>query len=1028
MGTGDWAGLRYDSRRFSERILRCYDSPPFGRFAMNPRAIALLMVFASVCAAAPVAAQTPALLRSYRITTWQSGDGITFGAVRAIVQDRDSYIWLASDAGLVRFDGFRFATSDLVAGPRQLPAGALRSVYITRDGSVWAPYGNGRGIYRISHGEVRDVFLAKEITGFVNAMTEDRRGSLWVAHDNGLHRFLGNRWESVSLPVSSTRTTFRALDVREDQSGTMWVATSRGLFARSVDGSFTKIEEIAGPVQGISEDPTGHIWITDETTGFRGIDEPMPNPPWRGRGMTLLHDHAGKLWVATTGQGLWEVDARSSNPAQVTIRKITTQAGLVSDELKGFLEDRDGNIWVGAIQGLSRLTPYKVRSVSDVGVVRAVALRSNDNGLVGTTSGLIELSGVSASSEGKRTLVSSSPIRALHIANDETVWAATDKGLSRMARGGLEPVVVPGLTLARIGSIDSDGNTLWLCDATEGLIRMTSGRAERVSIAGMSQPVLVHVDGVHRVWVAFPGGNLGMLDTNGGVHIYGQNQGLPSGQINVIYHDRRGELWIGGEGGISHLVDDRFQTVTSAQGLPDRPLMSLVDDDAGDIWMAFAFRGFIKLAPKDIFRALKDPSYRLQYRLFNTSDGTAGFPYLVPIPAAKGRSGPLWFATTRGITIFDPEQLRSASSPTPGPPLIEGVTADDRRYSAAAGTALPARTSRLRIDYTVVRTSPMEQTAAGNATAARIRFRYRLDGFDTDWVDGTGPRQALYTNLGPGRYRFRLQTAGDSATWNDQETDWSFSIQPMFYQTPWFYFACVLALALSAFGAWQFRMRQMRRQVQKELALVFGERIRLSREIHDTLMQNMFGVALQLDAAASHLPASALPVRVRLQRVRRQIEEHIAEARRSILNLRAPALDKHDLVGALRECGDRLTAGKVPLVFTVNGTPRPCSSRIETHILRIGHEAVANAVRHADASRVQMDVRFDDSSLCLRVADDGRGFDPAQPSDGMHYGLLSMRERAADAGGRCTIESTPGGGVEVVAEFPLSRYVGEERG
>lgn len=1001
---------------------------PFGRFAMNLRAIALLMVFASVSAAAPVAAETPALLSRYRITSWQSGDGITFGAVRAIVQDGDSYIWLASDAGLVRFDGFRFATSDLVAGPRQLPEGALRAVYITRDGSLWAPYGGGRGIYRIFHGEVRDVFLQKEITGFINAMTEERSGALWVAHDGGLHRLQGNRWESVSLPVSSTPTTFRAFDVREDQFGTVWVATSRGLFARPLDGDFTKIKDIAGPVQGISEDRTGHIWITDEITGFRGIDEATANPPWRGRGMTLLHDHAGKLWVATTGQGLWEVETRSTGAAPGTIRKITTEAGLVSDELKGFLEDRDGNLWIGAIQGLSRLTPYKVRSVSDVGVVRAVAVRSNGTALVGTTSGLIELSGVSASSEGKRTRLSSSPIRALHVVNDDTAWAATDKGLSRVGRGGLTSVVVPGLSLTRISSIDSDGSTLWLCDETEGLIRLTSERGEQVSLAGMSQPVLVHVDGLHRVWIAFSAGYLAMIDADGAIHRYDQKEGLPSGRINVIYHDSSGEVWIGGEGGISRFAGTRFLTLTTQQGLPDRPVMALVDDSAGDLWMAFAMRGLVKLAPKEISHALNDPSYRVQYRVFNTSDGTAGFPYIVPTPAAKARSGALWFATTRGITILDPETLRNELSPTPGRPLIEGVTANDRRYLAVAGTELPARTGRLRIDYTVVRTSPLEQTAAANATAARIRFRYRLEGFDTDWVDGTGPRQALYTNLGPGHYRFRLQTAGDSAIWNDGETTWSFSIQPVFYQTPWFYVTCVLALALSAIGAWRFRVRQVRRQVQKELALVFGERIRLSREIHDTLMQSMFGVALQLDAASRHLPSSASPARMHIHRIRRQIEEHIAEARHSILNLRAPVLDRHDLIGALRECGDRLTAGKVPLVVTVNGTPRPCASRVETHVLRIGHEAIANAVRHANAHRVQMDIRFDDASLYLRVADDGRGFDPAQPSDGMHYGLLSMRERAADAGGRCTIESTPGGGVEVMAEFPLSRYVGEERG
>src|SRR6185436_4099760 len=238
------------------------------------------------------------------------------------------------------------------------------------------------------------------------------------------------------------------------------------------------------------------------------------------------------------------------------------------------------------------------------------------------------------------------------------------------------------------------------------------------------------------------------------------------------------------------------------------------------------------------------------------------------------------------------KELPRSQDSAPAPPRIEGLTADDRRYSLTSDLVLPPRTSRLKIDYTVMSLSSLE----------RIRFRYRLDGFDTQWVDGTGPRQALYTNLPPGAYRFRLQASANSANWNDAEADWSFSIRPMFYQTRWFYVVCAAALVLLGRWAWRLRMRQAR----KELALVYGERLRLSREIHDTLLQSLCGVGLQLDAAAHKLrdSPSFVPVRSHLQRIQRQIEEYISEARQSIWDLRSPTLERRNLVEALQHTGD----------------------------------------------------------------------------------------------------------------------------
>jgi signal transduction histidine kinase len=515
------------------------------------------------------------------------------------------------------------------------------------------------------------------------------------------------------------------------------------------------------------------------------------------------------------------------------------------------------------------------------------------------------------------------------------------------------------------------------------------------------------VDEADRVWIAFSDGIVRRLDPDGRTAQFGPAEGLTHATVHAIHHDRAGDLWVGGTAGLSLLRGSRFETVALLDEGPFRTIAAVSDDDAGDLWVGVAFVGFLRVTREDVTRAIDDQSHRLRYRLYNTGSGYPDQRLSNSGTVRDPLNDALWFVTSRGVTVLDPRELRNKPAGTPHPPRIEGLTADNRRYNTGSEVSLPPRTSRLRIDYTVVSLSSLE----------RIRFRYRLDGFDDNWVDGSGPRQAYYTNLPPGQYRFRVQASTNAAAWNEAETDWAFAIQPMFYQTRWFYSLVALAVALSAMGAWRLRVRHVR----TELAAVFGERIRLSREIHDTLLQSLVGIALQLDSASHDVEQPASRTRAQLVNMRRQVEHYIREVRQSIWDLRSPALDRHGLVGALRATGERLTEGKTRFALTVIGTPRACPSRVETHALRIGHEAVMNAVRHAHAREVHMEIGFEDDVLRLRVVDDGRGLGAggAASSDPAHYGLVSMKERAADAGGRCTIESLPGSGVQVVAEFPL---------
>jgi ligand-binding sensor domain-containing protein len=969
--------------------------------------LALLIALLTAATAHPLAAAPSIVpLQGYRIRSWLGSEGLRLGNVRQIVQDQDGYLWLASSAGLVRFDGVRFSTTGLVEGV-DLPAVQSRTVFIARDGALWVGYGSGQGAYRIRDGRVLGTYLQHQIAGVISAISEDSHGGIWIAHDQGLHVIRDDHIAPVRLPFS--KPDHRVFDVHEDRSGVLWVSAATGLYRRAGDGTFELTSEITDSVFtfSMSEDQTGRMWVTDSAHGFRPADGAASRDV-AGRGMNVFFDRKGNLWVATFGQGLWKV-GRDAAGGPMTIARATVDAGLLSDELSGFFEDRDGNLWVGANVGLHRLTPNKAAAVSDVGVVYGVATDARGTAWLGGTAGLIALTMPRGGAGEQRQVVSTQEIRALHRSLTGVIWAATDTGLHQVKDGRLVRATVRGPQLTHVRAIASDRQArLWVSDDVEGLVSVTAGRAERARIedsGATARPTLVVVDSRDRLWLAATDGSLWMVQ-NGIASRFGSAEGLPHATIFTVHDSGDGQMWVGGDQGLSHFVNGRFETL-SGSSLPAARVLQVASDDTGDLWLGLPVVGFVRVNPQEIARALDDASYRLRYTVYTPSDGIAGEPdAFAGNGAAADREGRLWFVTGRGITVFDPRTLAGNRGFDAAPPRIEGVTVGNRWYGARPALELPAGVTNLRIDYARVNLSSFD----------RVSFRYRLDGVDTEWVDGTGRRQASYANLGPGTYRFRVQVTS-TGSWDDPETVWAFAIAPAFYQTWWFGGACLAVAALMVVGLWRLRVRQVR----KELAAVYNERVRLSREIHDTLLQSLAGVAMQLDAASSD-PGTSSRTQIAMVRMRRQLENYIQETRDSIWKLRSGAVDDRDIVTVLRGLGRRITSGHADFAVHVTGRPKSCDSKVRTEVERIAQEALMNAVRHAGARQIKLDVGFSDRTLRLSISDDGQGFDPStvRRSHGRHYGLIGMQERAAEVGGRCTIESRPGEGAHVVAEFPLS--------
>ena len=490
---------------------------------------------------------------------------------------------------------------------------------------------------------------------------------------------------------------------------------------------------------------------------------------------------------------------------------------------------------------------------------------------------------------------------------------------------------------------------------------------------------------------------------------YSEKDGIGGGQVTAILHSRAGTLWLVNYSGLHKFSGDRFERITVRNGLPSSRLFSILEDEAGDLWLGTAV-GIVNVKPDEIEKALKDPEHHISYRLFDRSDGLRGAPMALGHPtAARGQDGTLWFVTDSGVAIVDPKRLEASSMPTPT--ILEDVVVDGLAMGTMSTSALPAGAKRLEFQF----------TAVNLRSSSKVRFRYWLEGFDTAWVDAGARRAAVYTNLEAGEYRFRVM-ASDNGVWNSEEAIWGFHIQPVYYRTRTFYFACIAAAGLIIAGTWWQHVRRVRRR----MLLVVAERSRIARELHDTLLQSLVGCLLQFESITKMLETSPSSARHQLNVARDQVEHGIQEIRSSIWGLRSPGLDS-DLATEVQAIADRTAKGSgIGVDVVVHGALESSSLDIKRQLLRIVQEAFTNATRHSRATQIRAELQSENNELRIRVSDNGRGFDQEQiaskVADGVadRWGLITMHERARSIGARLQISSQPGLGTIVEIHAPLT--------
>lgn len=969
-------------------------------------ACTVLLALALAPAAKGAEDETPG--PSYVLTGWAAHDGAPDGDIWSMAQDASGFLWLGTTRGLVRFDGFEFVRWDDI-GSAPLPGGLVRAVLHGRDGSLWMGFADTAGVARLLDGRLTLYTRADGLPANVLALAEDASGTIWAGGRGGIARFSDEQWQAFDLHGADVYSLY--IDRRQ----TIWAGTATG--THRLSPGTTAFHTIAGSpdfVQSFAEDRAGTVWVTDTerivsslTPAQRpGLAAPvrLPAAGWR-----LLRDAEGDVWIAALGSGLLRLHPGSAG--RPVIERVVYERTLPGAP-RSLFQDRDRNIWVGMRGGgLLRLSEPVVRmdtrleGVTNDGV-RALTL--GPGGRVWAATG----HNVNVLGSDRHEAYPITQTMALHADRDGRVWAATHEGIGAIEGGRFRALRLPReVRLEQITSLTRDAaGTLWICSVEEGTLRLAAG--EITNFAGTEvggRPCGVSfADSRGRVWLGFTRGGVAVHD-DGRFRQFGDGDGLAPGGVLAIHEDAAGAIWIATATGLTRVIGDRLVTADARNGLPADIGSSLVDDGDGHIWLGTdSGAGLIRLNAGEMDRVAAERSHRIEYAIYDASDGLQGVLHWRSRPSAvRDAGGYLWFLTGTGISVVDPRRLPAPR--TPAGPVVERVTVDGTVHRHPGHLELPPGTSSIQVDYTTLALSG----------SSKLRFRHRLEGLNSEWVDAGRRRTASYTNLPPGHYRFQVAATGDGS-WPDEEpTAWAFTLHPPFYRTTPFYASCALALALVGWLLWSLRVRAIRRQ----FTLVLEERARVSREIHDSLLQDLGGIRLKLEALTSQVGGDHPPIGTALQTLHRQVGRCIREARHSIWELRFPRRDARDLPAGLEGlAGDlRLTDGRTVHV-SVHGTPRRCTAEVEEQLLRIAQEALGNAVRHGRSATIGLEVEYTDDTVTLRVVDDGVGFEPdaAAATDDRHWGLVNMRERALSIGARLHITSRPGAGTRVDVSAPLA--------
>ncbi len=949
-----------------------------------------------VAVAAPVfALELSTSLANYGRQAWAAENGLPQNTVQALAQTTDGFLWLGTEAGLVRFDGVEFQTYDRNSKPG-LPGDDVRCLLVAEDGALWI--GTNAGLARWKDGDVttfttqdglpddRIVALAEGSDGRILPWTEKgpahQEGEKFKPGQNGNgfpRTALPSQWErpgalvfDEQLPngvrVSGSRTSLnlaarlavgrelpgsRIQTIFADRENALWIGTNAGL-VRWVSGKadlFPVTDPLStASILALMEDREGNLWVGTETGGldvlrdqrFHTLD--MREGLSSDRITTVVEDSAGTLWAGTQEDGLNALGREKGGKDWRVAHNLTVNNGLASNVILSLAAAPTGDLWVGTPDGLSRIRANKVETYTSADglpddFVRSLLIDADGSLWIGTRRGLAH-------------------------------WNTVRRGLSGSRSGtGLETYTKQnGLGSDLVGAMARDAKgDLWVA-----------------TLAGLSR---LHGNSVSNFTTA---------------------DGLSSNIVTALLPRADGTLLIGTQDhGWDTWNGEKF-SASKDGGVELTAIHSILSDGIGHLWFATG-QGIARCDWNETDGAGSQGRCS-NWIEFGAADGLEGRETAMNShPSAwRSREGRLWFATPKGLVEVDPAHF--PVNLIPPPVAVERLQVDDVTQPLhGAGSWLTVAAGRVHFEF--------DYAGLSFVAPQKVRYRYMLEGFDHDWTDAGTRRTAYYTNIPPGRYTFRVQAANNDGLWNTTGAAVSFELRPHFYQTLWFYALLLATLA----GTVLLVLKRRLYVAERQFKAVLGERSRIAREIHDTLAQGYVGVSVQLEVLVELLRQRRMEdASKQLDQTRDYVRNGLADARQSIWALRTQDGNETIMPVKLRRMAEEAGVDGLAARFSLFGAYRPLPAETEREVARIAEEAIRNVKKHAHASELRIQLEYGPEAITLEIRDNGRGgaLERAAEASPGHFGLTGMRERAAEIGARLELSSAEGEGTAIRLRVP----------
>ena len=957
-------------------------------------------------------------LPQYVRDRWERSRGFVAGPVYGITQTSDGYLWIAAEQGVVRFDGVRFQLFQALQ-PTSTTDSAALSVLPDPDGGLWT------WLRRAALLRLRDGAFSNALNNpgppelRFGLMAKGNDGAFLLADTRlGLQVWRAGRIETVLAREALPRPFITA--VAQTPDGEIWLGTHNAGLVRVQGGRAVPVSGVM-PTQINCLVPDGRngLWIGADDGIFRWdggrVTRATTTPDaGRTRALAILKDRDANVWVGTS-DGLVRIDARGA---------LSFERRESSSAVTALFEDREGNLWVGDTRGIERWRDAAFASFTPVDPVMAGSM-----GPVFTDAA--DRVWFAPAAGGGLYWLRDGNVGDVPALRGDVIYSIAGDGAGILVgrqRGGMTRVRAQGATFIAETYTDRDGlaqnqvfavhgarnGDVWAGTIGRGASRLRHGAFTTYTTKdGLASntvaAVLDTADGA--VWFATPNG--ASVLSPAGWRRYSTADGLPSNDVNTLHEDAARNVWIGTAAGLAVMREGRVPSLPGVPAVLRASVLGLAEDRAGSLWIAAA--DHVLRVDRD--KLLRGTLAAADVREFGAADGLLETEAIKRhrILTADSR-GRIWLSTNGGLVMADAGRL--AAGIAPALVQVEEVTADGSPVERTPAMTIPPRPERITFGFAALSLSVPD----------RVRFRYRLDGFDRDWSEPVAERQAAFTNLSPGTYTFRVIASNSEGVWNSAEAALPFTIAPAWWQRGSFWAAAGVLIAGGVWAGYRMRLRQLARQLDLRFEERLAERSRIARDLHDTLLQSFQGALLRFRAVAYMLPDRPADARASLENAIDQARQAVVEGRDAVQGLRSPAIASNDIAVSIATLADTLSTddgGQPSPAFHVNveGTPRDLPPVVQDEVYRIAGEALRNAFRHAHASRIEVDIRYDQRRFRLRVRDDGKGID-AGAIDGRtydgHFGIAGMHERAKLVGGTLSVWSERDSGTETELTIPAS--------